>query len=98
FGGVDNIRKLKLIQIIDGLEKFDVSDNIILGRNDDQHAIFFAPKACFLELLSKSRLGKNAAWKVITPIIDVEVKCIEQIDICFPHGSEGNRLTFEHDF
>src|SRR5688572_22338479 len=98
FSGVDHIRKFEFVQIVDGLEEFDVPEDVIIWRNHHEHPILFAPKAGLLEFLSKGRLGKNTARKVIATIIDVEMKGIELIEICFLHEAKSDGLTFKHDF
>src|SRR5688500_10726665 len=98
FSGVDHIRKFELVQIVDGLEEFDVPKDVIIWRNHHQHSILLAPKAGLLEFLSKGRLGKHTARKVIAAIIDVQVKRVKLIEVCFLHKAKSDGLAFKHDF
>ena len=70
FGGVDLVREFVLVQIIDGLKEFDVSQELIVRGDDDQHAFVFAPEAGVLELFVEGRLSENAAWEEVAPITE----------------------------
>jgi hypothetical protein len=73
FGRVDLIGKFILIQIIDGLEEFDMPEDLIVREDYDEHAVIFAPKAGLLELLVEGGLCENAMWEKVATVVDVNV-------------------------
>jgi hypothetical protein len=74
-----------------------VPKQLILGRNNEEHAIVFAPEAVLLELPAEGGLGENAAGKELASIVDINVIRVELIQVSFPHGTQGDRLASEHD-
>lgn len=43
------IRKLISLEVVGDREELDLADNVIVGSNDQQHSLFFVPKAVFGE-------------------------------------------------
>ena len=68
-------------------------EDLITRRDHNEHAVIFAPKAGLLELLMEGRLRENAAWKEVTPFIDVSMIRVELIEVGFTDGAERDGLT-----
>jgi hypothetical protein len=96
FGGVYLIREFVFVQIIDGLEEFNMADYLIVGRDDDEHTVLFGPKAVLLESLTKERLGKNAARKEVTPVVNIQVIGVELVKVGVVPRPQCDNVTFEH--
>ena len=93
---IDMIRKLQLVQVIHGFEEFNMSDNLVVFVNNNQHTLLSFPEAGFIELPAESGLGYHANGKEGTAISDIDVLLPEEIDFAFLHRSEVNDVSFEH--
>jgi hypothetical protein len=49
-----------------------------------------------LELFLESRLGEQAAWEEVAPVVDVGVKRIELFEVGIMDRAKSDGFSFEH--